>query len=201
MPFPDKTILERWQITAEDFTELIDQNPSLRGMISGYLAEFKLKQFLLSVSGVERVTKNDDHDRTKKGDFIVTYKGHDITIEVKSLQTNSIVKTATHYTGKAQCDASDRREITLPNGTTVQTTCLLVGEFDLLAVNLFAFENNWRFVFARNEDLPRSTYKKYAPEQRQHLLASLVKVSLPSEPPFQTDIVSLLNAIVQERAG
>ena len=43
----------------------------------------------------------------------------------------------------AQVDASDKREVTFPNGTTLATTCLLPGKFDILAVNLFEFVQEW----------------------------------------------------------
>lgn len=36
-----ETILDRWDVTPEEFTELVEKNPSLRGMILGYLAELK----------------------------------------------------------------------------------------------------------------------------------------------------------------
>ncbi len=45
------SILERWDITPEELTEVIDQNPSLRGMILGYLAELKPKNFGCRVKG------------------------------------------------------------------------------------------------------------------------------------------------------
>ena len=43
-----KTILDRWDMTPEELTELVENNPSLRGMILGYLAELKLEKFWLS---------------------------------------------------------------------------------------------------------------------------------------------------------
>lgn len=67
------SILERWDITPEELTEVIDQNPSLRDMILGYLAELKLEKLWLSGQGITDVTKHDDHDRQKKGDRVVRY--------------------------------------------------------------------------------------------------------------------------------
>ena len=74
----------------------------------------------------------------------------------------------------------------------------MAGEFDILAVNLFAFENQWRFIFAKNSDLPRSTYQKYTPEQQSKLLASLVPVSWPPKPPFTDEPFSLMDADAQD---
>ena len=52
---PD-SILERWDITAEELTEVVDQNPSLRGMILGYLAELKLEKLWLSRNQIAALT-------------------------------------------------------------------------------------------------------------------------------------------------
>ena len=193
------SILERWDITPEELTEVIEQNPSLRGMILGYLAELKLETLWLSDQRISDVTKHDDHDRKKKGDRVIRYKGHEFIFESKSLQTASIKKMHDGWVGKAQVDASDRREIGLPDGTTVTTTCLLRGEFDVLAVNVFAFEDTWRFVFAKNLDLPKSNYKGYTEYQRQHLLATLVEVRWPPKPPFYKEPFQLMNEIIQNR--
>ena len=43
-----RSILDRWDFTDEELTQLIDGNPSLRGMALGYLAELKLERLWLS---------------------------------------------------------------------------------------------------------------------------------------------------------
>ena len=63
-----ESILERWNVTPEELTEIVDRNPSLRGMILGYLAELKLEKLWLTGADVSSVIKYDDHDRKKKGD-------------------------------------------------------------------------------------------------------------------------------------
>ena len=194
-----RTILDRWDITPEELTELVDNNPSLRGMILGYLAELKLEKLWLSGDQISELRKHDDHDRKSRGDRIILYKGHQFIFESKSLQSATIAKTDAGWIGKAQVDASDRREVELPDKSLVTTTCLLKGEFDVLAVNLFAFEDKWRFVFARNSDLPTSEYRKYTPYQREHLLVTLVNVHWPPRPPFREEPFTLMNEIIQNR--
>jgi hypothetical protein len=66
----------------------------------------------------------------------------------------------------------------LPNGESVETTYLLVGGFDLLAVNLLEFGQEWRFAFAKNSDLPRTTSSKYTPEQREFFACDFGKNNL-----------------------
>lgn len=191
-----ESILQRWDVTVEELTQVVEQNPSLRGMILGYLAELKLEKLWLRREGISDISKHDDHDRKKKGDRLVLYKSKEFIFESKSLQTNSIRKTERGWIGKAQVDASDRRQVTLPDGTKVNTTCLLRNEFDVLAVNIFAFDEKWRFVFAKNSDLPFSRYKGYTEYQRRHLLATLVTVHWPPEPPFQEEPFTLMNEML-----
>ncbi len=195
------TILDRWGLTAEELTQIVDNNPSLRGFMIGYVGEFQLRKIWFSDERTSNVRKSDDHDRRLKNDLVVAYKGHDFTFEVKSLQTLSIKREGETYTGNFQCDASDSRIITLPNGERVKTTCLLVGEFDIVAVNLFAFRGQWDFAFALNRDLPRSTYGGYTLRQRKYLLATSVKVTWPVHSPFTTDPFILLDRLVDERTS
>jgi len=194
---PSANLLEDWGISSSDLTQIVAENPSLRGFMLGYVAEHKLRQRISSLKdqGVELLGKPDDHDRTRKGDILVRFQTRVFRIELKSLQTSMVRKDGDDFLGKAQCDASDRRKVRLPNGKTVETTCLLVGEFDVLAINLYAFRKQWDFAFALNADLPRSRFKKYSKHIRSHLLATLVEVTWPVRPPFVTDLVGLLRRL------
>ena len=182
---------------------MLDDNPSLRGMLLGYVAEMKLKEIITSFPEVTYITKFDDHNRKKKGDLYVVYHGKAFDIESKSLQSSMIKydNETGEWFGKAQVDASDRRDVTLPSGERLNTTLLLRNEFDVLAVNCYAFKNEWRFVFARNRDLPFSTYKKYSEEARKALIASLIPVTWPPKPPFFTDLRKLLKKMVEDGLG
>lgn len=194
-----ETILDRWDVTPEELTELVEANPSLRGMMLGYLAELKLEKLWLSGDEVSEISKRDDYDKKKKGDRVIRYKGQEFVFESKSLQSATIEQTEEGWKGKAQVDASDRREVVLPDNSRVTTTCLLKGEFDILAVNVFAFAEKWRFGFAKNSDLPTSSYRQYTPYQRQHLLATLVTVYWPPQPPFSAEPFTLMNDLIQKR--
>jgi hypothetical protein len=89
--------------------------------------------------------------------------------------------------------------VTLSDGSKLDTTCLLCGEFDLLAVNLFQFRQEWDFAFVLNRDLPRSRSKKYTEFQREQLLATSVRVTWPIETPFVLNPFDLLDILVTER--
>lgn len=193
------TILEKWQITAEELTKIVDENPSLRGFMFGYVSEYKARTYFDGHENIEKLMKYDDHDRSSKGDISFIYKGKEFKIEAKSLQTNSVIKTGdSSWTGKFQCDASDRREILLPNGHTVNTTCLAVGEFDIVAVSLYAFGDEWKFAFAKNSDLPHpgARSRNVAESDREYLIKTLIDITWPLQPPFTTDVYALLDSML-----
>ena len=194
-----KLILDRWNLTHEEFTAIVDANPSLRGIALGYIAEHKFQSMFLTNPDISKVRKDDDHDRKRKGDRAFFYRGHEFIVEVKSLQTNSIKKQGDLWSGKSQVDASDRRTLYFRDGSTLETTCLLRGEFDILAVNCYAFGDRWQFAFALNRDLPKNTYRKYNQAQQEALLPTLITVTWPPQPPFVTDIFVLLDILAEER--
>ncbi|PSP88505.1 restriction endonuclease [Halobacteriales archaeon QS_4_69_34] len=194
-----------WDARPEELNEILSRNPSLRGMLHGYLAEEKVKRVWFEGSeDVTNLFSPDDHDRDLKGDWILDYEGEEIVVEVKSLQSNHVERiddpeSEVEWNGKFQCDASDRRPVTLPTGETMETTCLVVGQFDLLAINLFEFGGEWRFAFAKNEDLPRTPYSGYTEEQREHLIKGTMAITLPLEAPFHDEPWTPLDETVAER--
>lgn len=192
--------IDSWDITTENIDTLLTENPSLRGMLFGYVAELKLKTLISSFPHIKSMKKYDDHDRKKKGDLHFIYKNTEFSIESKSLQTNQIKfdpKAKIHF-GKAQVDASDRRTIQLPNGEEVNTTLLLKGEFDILAVNCYQFNQRWDFQFARNKDLPTSNYKSYSDEAKRNLIKSLIPVEWPPKKPFHSNLELLIEEILKD---
>lgn len=177
------------------------ENPSMRGLMFGFVAEYKLRKEWLLRPEIENLVRPRSHDRTQKYDFGFEYRGMPVRLEVKCLDTPKVKLEHGLYTGTFQCNASDTRRTLLLNGETVNTNCLAVGGFDLLAVCLFAFGNNWRFAFALNRDLPRTTSKKYTPTQQEHLLVSAMKISWPLRAPFAAEPFGLLDRLLKERTG
>ncbi len=192
-------LLTAWGITADELSEIMAENPSMRGLMFGYVAEYKLKKMWLERREIEDLTRRRAHDRKAKGDFRFVYRGQSLTVEVKCLDTPKVKFTDGVYEGTFQCNASDSREVVLPNRRRVTTNCLVVGEFDLLAVCLFAFGNEWKFAFALNSDLPRTTWRGYTPGVQRYLLKSSMSISWPLQPPFAVEPFGLLDRVVGER--
>lgn len=200
---PNPTIMDEWKVTANELTILLQENPSLRGMLFGYVAELKLREIISALHGVRAMKKFDDHDRKKKGDLHIIYHHRAFSVESKSLQTNQIKFDAESqiWSGKAQVDASDSRIVILPNGETLKTTLLLRGEFDILAVNCYEFNKKWQFQFARNTALPCSSYRKYTSAQQNALISSLIPVTWPPQPPFHSNLKFLLDEMLYTGEG
>ena len=192
-------ITDSWGVTLTDLDTILSERPSVRGTLMGVIAEYKLQNTIFSDPRIRELKRYNDHNRNQPADFGFKYRNILITVEVKSLQTKSIKKSHNNYRGRCQVDASDRREVTLPNGSKITTTCLLPGKFDILAVNLFGFQNKWLFGFIRNCYLPRSTYKGYTKYQQENLLATSVPVTWPLSSPFAKDPFPILDEIVYER--
>ena len=192
-------ILAAWGISAQELAEIISENPSMRGLMFGFVAEYKLRKLWLTKAGISNVTRPRSHDRTQKCDFRFEYKGQDIRLEVKCLDTPKVRYDGKVYTGTFQCNASDTTEVTLPNGKKVTTNCLAIGGFDILAVCLFAFGNTWKFAFALNDDLPRTTWHGYTAAQQKYLLKSAMRISWPLEAPCVDDLFVVLDRLVAQR--
>src|SRR5260370_37259444 len=146
-------------------------------MTYGYVAEAAFVKFIEKL-GIKKHFKPDDHKKTKS-DRTFDLGGRRYTIQLKSLQTNSIREAEPgRFTAKVQNDASDARKIKLPNGSTIVTTCYEVGEYDVLGVSLQPFVGEWRFAFKKNKDLKRTTSNKYPPKAQKLLLATLEDISV-----------------------
>lgn len=207
-------LFENLDITLEELEDMNENNGSLRGVIVGYLAEKKLRQLLEQDDRITIKGKPDDHDRNIKCDLIVEYKGREFRFESKSLQS-TLIKPSKNpkyvYTAKVQCDASDCRAITLPNGETVETTCLQYGDFDILAVNMYMFNHEWEFAFTLNEDIPHSDFKGgrkkkngtitpiISDDSLQYLMKTTVDITYPIDTPFVSDPIVLLDELIKRR--
>jgi hypothetical protein len=182
----------RWT-DPEIVLEVLEKAPSVRGMVYGNLAEVQLSRWLVA-NGVplESQLRDDDHAKTKS-DRTIFHQGRRYTIQVKSMQTNSIKQVGPErFKAGIQCDGSDRRRVTLPNGHQVETTNYVAGEFMILATPLHPFTGRWDFAFRLNSTLDRTTSSKYAPEDRRFLLKTMVPISWPVEMPWTTELFMLL---------
>ncbi len=169
-------------IEPEDLVEAIKRAASLRGMILGYIAEEMFVRHVLTDPPFSDVRKHDDHDRgVNKADRDFLYKRQRVSVQLKSIQTNSICWRTDLGCLHAdlQNDGSDKRDVRLPNGEVVTTTSYKVGDYDILAVPLFPFTGQWDFAYKLNRDCRRSTSNKYSVEQRQYLLSTTEQITFP----------------------
>ena len=200
--------LEDWDLSYNEINELLTANPSLRSFVMGYAAEIKCRNMYFNDKpDITDIYKPDDHDRVEKGDWVMTYKGERLAVEVKSIQTNSLKpKKSGKISPTYQCDASDRRLVTFSDGSTLDTTALLVGEFDVLALNIHSFTGEWNFVFAKNADLPtmegatRGAAKKYTPLQQRQLIKTLIPIDFEPDPSiYSYNPFMIMDSVLEDR--
>jgi hypothetical protein len=203
-----------WRLDPEEFNRIIHQNSNALSAIYGYVAEERLREmFLEDDPRVENIRSPEDQDSTDKGDWAFDYRGEKMKIEVKSLQTHTIKRlddpdqqTLGENEEEARWEAgfhikgtSDQRTIKF-DGEEYNTTLMNVVEsdVDVMAINLYRIEDEWRFAFIRLTDLPRSE-GNYPDELREQLSKSLPKLTIPLEEPFTDDLYALMDEILEER--
>jgi len=184
-------------MTKEELCYIAENNPCVRGMITGYTSEYHLEKMLRSIEGVTNLYKPDDHDRKKnKSDYILTYKGKTIRIQSKSIQTNSIREHGGIFSARVQNDASDKHDIILPNGKKVKCTNYAYGGYDILAVCLVNFTNKMNFCFKLNSECrPCTNSRTISPENSVYLMSTAEKITYPLSGEWTTDILDVMDRV------
>ena len=59
-------IIHRWGLSIEEISLIIESNPSLRGMVFGYISEFKARKMWFERQEFTSLKKYDDHERRRK---------------------------------------------------------------------------------------------------------------------------------------
>lgn len=142
-------------IPASELENLIDSNPSLKGVMTGYIAEQKLMTQLSATPQLTGIKKIKDHDRIR-GDIEFIYNDKKFTIEVKCLRKLKNKSTGFEdvmvggFTGTVEIGTSDR--ITKEDGIT--STVIKKNEFSILAVCTILLNDTWDFYFIQSKYLP-----------------------------------------------
>lgn len=203
----------RWELDPAEFNRIIHQNSNALSAIFGYVAEERLREmFLEDDPKVENVRSPQDQDADDKGDWAFSYRGEPMKIEVKSLQTDTIERADTAQSKLGEENepvqwragfhlkgTSDQRTVQY-EGEEYSTTLMNVAEsdVDVIAVNLYRIEDEWRFAFLKVDDLPRSK-GNYPDGLRERLARSQVTLTVPLEDPFTDDPYELMDEILAER--
>ncbi len=180
--------------TQDELNEVIEENSSLRGYLQGYLAEVALKKQLLLLDDVSSVTKIPDQS-LERGDLKVVYRGMSLTIEVKSIKTDSVRQDIMHDTwqGTVAVKSSDKREIEVEGLGIVRTSNLVRGGFDILAISCYAVSGNWDFVYMDNEYLPSKN------SSNPDLIKTSFVINPETTPCLDMGIESILNYVYEKK--
>lgn len=205
-----------WQLSPDEFNRIIDKNSNALSAIYGYVAEERLREmFLEDDDRVKFLRSPEDQDDDDKGDWAFQWRGEPMKIEVKSLQTHTIEEVDTsqetltegegepvrYRAGFHLKGTSDQRTVK-HEGEEYETTLMNVekSDVDIMAVNLYKLKDEWDFAFIKVKDLPRSR-GNYPDGLKQQLAKSLIRLTVPLEEPFTTDIYGLMDEVLEEREG
>lgn len=205
-----------WQLSPDEFNRIIDKNSNALSAIYGYVAEERLREmFLEDDDRVKLLRSPEDQDDDDKGDWAFQWRGEPMKIEVKSLQTHTIEEVDTsqetltegegepvrYRAGFHLKGTSDQRTVE-HEGEEYETTLMNVekSDVDIMAVNLYKLKDEWDFAFIKVKDLPRSR-GNYPDGLKQQLAKSLIRLTVPLEEPFTTDIYDLMDEVLEEREG
>jgi hypothetical protein len=190
--------LQDLQLTEHELMDMLDEQPSLRAIVLGYIARRKLRSLLAQTFTGGPVVRQDDHERKRRGTFTVLHGKKSVAIRCCSLQANSVkTKSATY-----QCDASDCRDLKLPSGRTIRTTCVLASTFDIVAVSTFTFDQKWQFAYAAANDLARTKptkRRKLSKTDAESLLSCSQRITFPVEEPYTHDIFAIVDRVARTR--
>lgn len=171
----------------ERLVEAIENNPSLRGYLQGYIAEEKLKDFLSQIDGVHNVYKIPDRD-PRKGDFAFSYGGVERTVELKSVRSGSSREDI--LIGGVNCVVSVKNTDSLDiDGTGVKVTNLRRGDFDILAISLVSISGEWDFRFIANKHLPSSS------KMGDDYIRTVLTMNTDNTPFLRTSILEVIKDI------
>jgi hypothetical protein len=167
-------------------------------MMLGYIAEEMFLKFLRKNDAVSDLRQHNDHDRSmNKADVDFLIGGRRVSVQLKSIQTNSICfrSDLSMLHASVQNDGSDKREVRLEGGEVVLTTNYRVGDYDVLAVPLFPFTGQWDFAYKLNRSCRRTTSKKYTANQQRQLLSTMEEITYPLTDHWSTNLESVAKSI------
>lgn len=182
------------EFTPEELDEVISGNPSLRGFLQGYLAEVALKKQLLQLPEVHSVEKIPDQS-AEKGDLRVRFKDMLLTIEVKSIGTNTVKQDVLYdsWQGTVAVRSSDKKELEVDGIGRIRTSSIPRGGFDILAISCYAVSSTWEFLFMDNDNIP------YRDLKTPNLLKSSFTVNPETTPYLHSDLLKILQIVYEKK--
>jgi hypothetical protein len=82
-------IIEDWNISIEELNQILSTHSSIRGILSGFIAEYKSARLWFSDARIHTLRRDGNHDRRRPGDLGFTCQGVPISVQVKSLQSKT----------------------------------------------------------------------------------------------------------------
>lgn len=183
--------------------ELVRENPNLASQNKGYAAEYIWRDSVaIPAPYFTDLKKQHDKDLSANGDWSLWYRKKRFIIEIKCC-TAAKIKDGV-LIGKVDIGHRDKKWVEFPcGGKPLYCRQIYRGEFDILAVNLFSFFGEHRWVYCLLDELEsaalskrRRCYKTVVKKQRESgfLVESNQKITWPLSPPWTENLVEALDA-------
>lgn len=141
-------------MTREVWDAMMEAHPPARSFANGYSAEaFCQRNVLAMIPDITHVTAPGVNNRA---DFIFMYKGRSIRMQIKCPLEGSVHRRLSdEKLGAEICTkATNPKVYTFDDGSSVRTGCCRRGEYNVLAVPMYAFNGNLAsFAFKLNIDM------------------------------------------------
>jgi hypothetical protein len=204
-------ITEKYNISLEELTELIEDNSHVKAFMGGQFSEFHFRKLIKTHPDVTHWYKPSDNDASDKGDVVVTYKDVSIALEVKTVRTSSSpkgkgfrVKTdlfGTTWHGHFQIRGSRSHTLDFLDGSKTRTYNVKRGQYDIIVVCVYPFTGKYEYMYCLEKNIPSLTPSdKTTPLQASELLKGHMKIQWPpNEAIWTTDLSEILEQAYQHK--
>lgn len=193
------SILEKLSLTEEELTQLAEENTSFCGVLEGYASEVHFKKIVENTPHITHHYKPGDNNTIQKGDRVVTYKGVEISTEVRTILNCKRIRKHQTIDGKTCCDgyfkanSSHLRKLTFSDGSSMMTrNCLIDSGIHIYAICVKPMTGKWDFVYCMTKDLPKGLNCEGTDLQRKELLTPQILVKYPPEGLWTDDFQIIL---------
>lgn len=204
-------VTERYNLTLNEISEIVDMYRPLRASFDGHVSEFIfVKQYIKTCSRITEFHKPDNQDRSEKGDVTVVFDGVSLKIELKTIlsgnrktlkrnphQVNTV--EGSYWRGRFKTRTSSYKTITFSDGSQLNTLCVPRKQVDVFGVCVRPMTGKWEYMYCTTTDLPGTENKEFTPLQQQELLKPEMYVQWPPVFPWTDSLESALERAAAQK--
>ena len=205
-------ITERYNMSLEEVSEMLDMYRPLQASFDGHAGEYAfVKNYVKSCARISEYRKpNTGLDHTDKGDLVVVFDGTPVRIELKTAltgfrvgkhrnptQVDTVNGPVWKYTFKTR--TSSYKTVHFSDQSTAFTLCVPYGLVDVYGVCVRPFTGKWEYMYCLTSDLPNNTNKNFTPLQQKELIRPTIKTYWPPQDPWTDSLETILERAAAQK--